>query len=1225
MTTTWNPSDKGAAVTLSNGNLTAAYGSGTGAARATTSKSSGKWYWECTYGGNPDNGQLGISDGSANVSTFADSTHSNVYYAGTGGFYGSGTAYGATYTAGDIIGVALDMDNGKLFFAKNNTWQNSGDPVAGTNAAKTGLSGSWFPSCFLGVGSANAASYTVNFGATALTYTAPTGYSTIDSNAVFGTMPLTEAQDTSAMTGTQVTPTGTMALTEAQDTSAMTGTQVTPTGTMALTEAADTFTGTGNSTFAATSWNPLDKGSTVTLSNGNLTINYTSGADASVRAIESKSTGKWYWEYTATTNALNTAPGIGNASASINAYFYNSANGWTYYANGNKYTSNGGVAYGSAYTDGDIIGTALDMSSGKVWWSKNGVWQASGDPVAGTNAAYTGLTGSIFPMAAVNVQGSTVAAASTTNFGATAFTYTPPTGYSGVVSSTVTGTMAPTDTQDTTSQTGTVVASTGSMDLTEAQDTSTIGATVLGVTYAVTWNPADKGTNVALSSGNLIAAFNSGIFSNETVRATLGRSTGKYYFEVVHSGGVDYRLSGVATSVPSTSTGFVSSTEGFGYLGTDGKFYTNNAGTTYGNTFNTEVIGVAVDLDAHKLWFSKSGVWQNSGDPTAGTNPATSSLTSGVIYPAAQGNNASQNPTSTANFGGSAFTYTIPIGGYTAWAVDNYVSVSIAATEASDTSSMVGSQSASGSLIVTEAADVFTGTGFSTDPTQTLFVAVGNSGKITTSPDGTTWSPQFSGVTEKLMSVAQGGSGGTWIAVGYGGRILRSLNGSSWSAVASGTTTNLEGVSFGNGIWIAVGWSGKILTSPDGITWTSRTSGTTVQLSGINYNTGSAGAVWIAMGGSGVYRTSTDNGVTWSNSNSPLSPVTTLQEVAWSSGLSEWVAVGVNGASNKIYTSLDGGNWTAQATPNATQTPYCVTWGSPYWVVGEASGKVATSTNGTTWTQRAAIGTMSAIYGLAFADGVYVAVGYNVSSSRCFTTTDPTSTWTQRTTGEGAVSLNGIYAGAILTPTIPNTYGILQATENTDTFTGTGNSDQTGAGIVVNFNITEPQDVFSGSTGSTTVSGLLAVTENQDVVSFTQGGSSAVSIQLLPATFNLIVTYGAFLFNGGTLKVYTGNQPLDPTSVPSGTLLASITLPDPAFVEATNGECIKTGDWSGAATDTGVAGWFRLTSSDGLNSIDGSVSTSLGTGDIIASTINFAIGDPVEVTSATFAFTLLNQ
>jgi hypothetical protein len=56
------------------------------------------------------------------------------YYASNGQKFtsGSGSSYGDSYGNSDIIGVALDMDNRKVYFAKNNTYQNSGDPTSGS-------------------------------------------------------------------------------------------------------------------------------------------------------------------------------------------------------------------------------------------------------------------------------------------------------------------------------------------------------------------------------------------------------------------------------------------------------------------------------------------------------------------------------------------------------------------------------------------------------------------------------------------------------------------------------------------------------------------------------------------------------------------------------------------------------------------------------------------------------------------------------------------------------------------------------------------------------------------------------------------------------------------------------------------------------------------------------------------------------------------------------------
>jgi len=64
-------------------------------------------------------------------SAFAESIS---YYSATGQKIvapSGGSAYGDTYTDGDVIGIALDMDNNFVYFSKNGTWQNSGDPTSG--------------------------------------------------------------------------------------------------------------------------------------------------------------------------------------------------------------------------------------------------------------------------------------------------------------------------------------------------------------------------------------------------------------------------------------------------------------------------------------------------------------------------------------------------------------------------------------------------------------------------------------------------------------------------------------------------------------------------------------------------------------------------------------------------------------------------------------------------------------------------------------------------------------------------------------------------------------------------------------------------------------------------------------------------------------------------------------------------------------------------------------
>ena len=51
----------------------------------------------------------------------------------------------------------------------------------------------------------------------------------------------------------------------------------------------------------------------------------------------------------------------------------------------NNGSSSGGAWFGSARTQGQTIGVALDLTNNKLYFSTNGVWGNSSDPVAGTN------------------------------------------------------------------------------------------------------------------------------------------------------------------------------------------------------------------------------------------------------------------------------------------------------------------------------------------------------------------------------------------------------------------------------------------------------------------------------------------------------------------------------------------------------------------------------------------------------------------------------------------------------------------------------------------------------------------------------------------------------------------------------------------------------------------------------------------------------------------------
>jgi hypothetical protein len=141
-----NPLDNNACV-FTEGNLKVAGDGSNGwnVSRSTFGLSTGKWYWEVKPTSITSQ-VLGISVSTQNAPLNALVGQNNnfgvTYYPDGLKFLessGSGVSYGASYTTSDIIGVALDMDNGTVTFYKNGTTQG----VASTSLKTYG--DTWFP------------------------------------------------------------------------------------------------------------------------------------------------------------------------------------------------------------------------------------------------------------------------------------------------------------------------------------------------------------------------------------------------------------------------------------------------------------------------------------------------------------------------------------------------------------------------------------------------------------------------------------------------------------------------------------------------------------------------------------------------------------------------------------------------------------------------------------------------------------------------------------------------------------------------------------------------------------------------------------------------------------------------------------------------------------------------------------------------------------------------
>jgi hypothetical protein len=176
-------------------------------------------------------------------------------------------------------------------------------------------------------------------------------------------------------------------------------------------------------------------------------------------------------------------------------------------------------------------------------------------------------------------------------------------------------------------------------------------------------------TTPTYSEGNLTIVTTDG--NNLGGVSTIGVNTGKWYAEFKVIANDTCAMLGIDSN-PSESARLDASGEafpgkyvtGYGYLFNGYIFNLGGLGEiTYGDTFTTnDIIGIALDLDNNKLYFSKNGTFQNSGDPTSGatgtgaisiTDPS-SQPTGNYFFVTADGSR-SRASTFSCNFGNAPY------------------------------------------------------------------------------------------------------------------------------------------------------------------------------------------------------------------------------------------------------------------------------------------------------------------------------------------------------------------------------------------------------------------------------------------------------------------------------------------------------------------------------------------------------------------------------------------
>jgi len=189
------------------------------------------------------------------------------------------------------------------------------------------------------------------------------------------------------------------------------------------------------------------------------------------------------------------------------------------------------------------------------------------------------------------------------------------------------------------------------------------------------WDSAKKSSNVILYNSDLDMASEGGTNFNMAL-GTIGRSTGKHYFELQLSAYVganpNHIIMGIGTTTGAYTTNWPGSYATSGGLqghATEAvdlrNGFTAGVNLAAAHTAVNDILGFAVDLDAGKVWVSKNGTFNQSQNPAGNATPWSTFTTPKTLYPAGSlfGNNAANR---IKLLSGSGLAYSPP-SGFSTW------------------------------------------------------------------------------------------------------------------------------------------------------------------------------------------------------------------------------------------------------------------------------------------------------------------------------------------------------------------------------------------------------------------------------------------------------------------------------------------------------------------------------------------------------------------------------
>ena len=247
--------------------------------------------------------------------------------------------------------------------------------------------------------------------------------------------------------------------------------------------------------------------------------------------------------------------------------------------------------------------------------------------------------------------------------------------------------------------------------------------------------------------------------------------------------------------------------------------------------------------------------------------------------------------------------------------------------------------------------------------------------------------------SDEVWAVAYGN--GLWVMTAGSGKMATSPDGTTWTIrTSSFGSSAVRSVAYGNGIWVAVGDNQKIATATDPTSlWTQRTNpfSNPDQLNAVSYGNG----VWVSAGSHSTqnFATATDPTGTWTLNSSTTFGGNPIRAVVYGGGI--WVACGDTG---KIGTATNpASTWTLRTNNYVSgDSATALNYGNSLWVTGSDTGKTQSAADPTsTWTSGTPVAGTTFVNGIAYsvADAQWYAVTGTAVSTKEVQTSVGGSTW----------------------------------------------------------------------------------------------------------------------------------------------------------------------------------------------------------------------------------------